>query len=558
MTIGITQGHQLRVTIYRKPGKAPLVFGINSGIKDPYKDLRQVSIGRRMNQPANVSVVVPGRRSAVGGLWSDEVTFGDWIRIDANVTRGKGGATQPWRTIFFGYVTGVEFGAQYNEEANEDTIITAGCQLFWLTRNMTNYWLGIPGTFGSNDASERIRKLTNDGGQGALFSSTAEALKIMFNSLIYTFFPMRRQLESGSLRWIDTHGYRFESDRFVQGLNMEQFAPHASSWMQGIMDLVDMPHFYQIYCDVLPRTRILTGKGIHEQPKVGSLGFGSERSAKKDTGLIFPGDRADSIIVRPLPFPEYHEYGGYDSQAWDALPTFSELPHFGAMQLAMRKGGEDIYTYYSTTSIVGNGAEIAGVTLANSIATTIHDRDKHESLCGYAPLSVGTRRLPYAGTTEDERNGKTPSASDVDDRISSYGEFLGFMNETLFSFHQFNDRFYTATHTGTINLDLELGGRFRFDRGKMLGFIDGYTHTFTPTDATTVVSITRALNVAAYQEELPATMGIDKGGTRKRRDETLRPLKQSEVILGADGKLTAAGGILSPNSPNYGNTKAAP
>ena len=28
--------------------------------------------------------------------------------------------------------------------------------------------------------------------------------------------------------------------------------------------------------------------------------------------------------------------------------------------------------------------------------------------------------------------------------------------------------------------------------------------------------------------------------------------------LGADGKLTAAGGILSPNSPNYGNTKAAP
>ena len=95
----------------------------------------------------------------------------------------------------------------------------------------------------------------------------------------------------------------------------------------------------------------------------------------------------------------------------------------------------------------------------------------------------------------------------------------------------------------------------------MLGFIDGYTHTFTPTDATTVVSITRALNVAAYQEELPATMGIDKGGTRKRRDETLRPLKQSEVILGADGKLTAAGGILSPNapnSPNYGNTKAAP
>lgn len=90
----------------------------------------------------------------------------------------------------------------------------------------------------------------------------------------------------------------------------------------------------------------------------------------------------------------------------------------------------------------------------------------------------------------------------------------------------------TGQVTTPLDLRLELGARYLFDNLGRMGFVDGYRHTFSPSEASTQVSLTRVLPLGVYQNEYRRTLG------RKRDDEPLAP---KFLVEGNYGETQVAG-----------------
>jgi hypothetical protein len=567
MSFGMLEKWSVRVLVYgKKPvnGKAPapLVFGLSDGGSlQRGSQISKVEIVRRMNEEAKVTVQLASNLSPSGQRWSDVIEAGDWVRIEACVMRNPDSLSQKWRTIFFGVV---HFSYGINSHSSSGAKIEATCALGWLGSNKNNYWAGTPETF-ANGGSERFRALLGAGGEDALFSNSAKLMDILMRNLVYANFPMFRSVqtraskdapvETRELRWRDTHGYRFESDAFAQGINLDQFAPHTQTWLQSLQNIVDVPAFYQMYSDVVPRSRVMASEGIG----VGGRGKDLQRIYKKDSGFLFPaGDGyedtqfMDALIVRPIPFPEYHDpskdasnFGalGYDSRAWDNLPILDVKDGVGAIQVQENRNLYHQYSYYMTevSSLkVEGGSSISSDIVAAFIANTIWDFEKYKKLVGYQPYVTATRRLPIMPAQQEiaikprlDKNGNfigdaraNMYGSSLDDdkqRVANLAQFAEKLNETLFSYHQYNDEYLETILELPLELRAELGIRATYERNKKIGFVDGYMHFFEPSGAGTVLYLTHVLPVEKYQNELPKHLG------RKRPNDEFEPLKVRQL-----------------------------
>lgn len=512
----------VRVTVYRR-NRPPLVFGLGS--EAAHSDLLDVVIVRQLGAPAAVQVTLPGRTSPGGVWWSDEIGGMDFVQIDATIRRNPDAFSDPWRTLFFGYVSYVSRGEELTDGSlTRNCVMYCTCQMGILATQNFNYWRGLPGTFGGDLSGKLERFVEGKRAEGklALFNSGALVLQFVMEYWLYRYYPLRRTIGGREYPWSEMHGYRFESDDRAVNIALETFAPQSTTWLEGVMSAVDAPHFYEVYLDTVPLERV-DGHGVHEG---GGGASKSHRVAKSPPVLTFKdqalGRRADVLVVRPKPFPVYDdENGGYDGRAWDNLPTFVAREGVGHYSDQLQRGIQNVYTYFSAfpSGFLGNPTEALK---SDAALQVIVDVDKFFNLgVGYKPLDVITRRTPVSVTaegdfTESSGEGRAGINPGEQQDANLYISFLRSLNQTLFSYHQFNDRFYGGTVAGPGDLRLELGSRYVFDG--LLGYVEGYSHRFTPRTASTTVTLHRALSVHVYQGEFRETLG------RKRRDENVAPV----------------------------------
>jgi hypothetical protein len=346
-------------------------------------------------------------------------------------------------------------------------------------------------------------------------NATNVVAKLIFDYLFYSFFPIQRQINGENRLWRDTHGYRFESDARTVPIDLTQFAPQASTWLSAIMSSLDVPVFFEFFVDMLPLERF-DGSGVSEYDE-------GSPPQKRKPGLLFPdqdvktGARGDLFILRPNPFPIYID-NAYDARAWDRLPTFVQREEVGGYSEALFKGADQVFTFYQTSPVPAFG--FSPVQAANAQARVIVDIAKNVDMVGFAPLPVVTRRTPVLA----KPNTDSPFTEFNFQAGDDYPSFLGRLNRILYSYHSWNDRFEQGTISGPADLRLELGSRYVWNNH--MGYIEGYSHKFTPTEAGTTVSVTRVLPFDVYQGEFRETMGFG----RKRRDEDYQAIEGNQLF----------------------------
>ncbi len=515
---GVLQTHAVKVTVYRR-GKAPVVLGLASDGRR--SDLLSVTVQRSLNAPALVNVVLPGFKGPEGNWWSDAISPGDWIQIDATIRRNPDALSDPWRTIFFGFVTYAGRNNSVSEtELTRTSVISATCTLGFLQAESFNYWQGaftnIPGAGEIQAAAlNPTNGVVGQGGELLLYNTMAVAANNLMRQLIYAMFAVQRRIGQKDMLWRDTHGFRFDSDDFrINASVSQQFAQADVTFLDGLMGLLDAPVFYEFFVE---SAKI----DILDAPQ------GSTRQIKP-SGLVFPGQsgtRAEIIRLRPCPLPEFHKDGGYSAAAWNSLPTVVAREEVGEFALSVGRSLDGIYTtfqVYTAEILGGNGGDTQVLKAENAVV----DLAKANDLRGRRPFNASTKRTTIrargdTGLTNitDSATGQLSAASSgtkSGDVLQDVDSFLRYLSETAFSFHQYADRWYNGTIEGMGDLRIQLGSRYVNDG--MMYYVEGYTHSFTPTDAHTALVVTRGLPLEVYRDEYPDHLG------RKRADEAFAPV----------------------------------
>lgn len=544
--MSVKETHQAIVTIYRR-GKTPISLQVDS-LNDKYRDFLNISITRTLRGPAAVSITMQGRKYKTGDLWSSIIGLGDMVKIDAAVYRNPDAASMPWKTIFFGFIQSCTFQSQVEQSGfQEITTINASCALGILQGNSYNYWLQIPLPERGLTLPERIVAKINKTGDFAdavagtsvdnfgVVTSMAEALKLVFTTLIYGNFPLRKtiNLDNGTSKdylWEDLHAFNFQSDLGRVSIPLNALAPEAQSWADTIQAVVDAPEFFEFYCEMLPseslQTAIDTPRTKAKFNKEAALNFPSKFLNASGEAINY----TETFVLRPNPFPIYDPdtYGSTpDFRLWDALPTYKMLEGVGYENLEISRNNavNNVYSMFSVKPvnflIKENDAAYQQLQSENIII----DFDKYINLTGRRHLDVNTRRLPIEFFDE---TGKF-TTKEKQQSGNLYQVFTKRLNYELFSYNHFNDLYYSGQVTGPFDTRIELGCRFVLDWNVqtntavehsqfMLFYVEGYIHEITANSAKTSLAVTRGLPLDMYEKEYFETLG------RKRFDAEIEPV----------------------------------
>lgn len=514
--MGITQSHSVRITFYRL-NQPELIFSLDQN--DPRGDIRGVTWQRQIGAPGLAAIQLPGKKSPEGQWWSDAIPKMTCVKIDAHIMRNPDRLSQPWRTVFFGFVDNESRGFEMGNGYSEDTIISATDAMGIVATEAFNYWKN------SSDTINSGANIKNDAiiDSSLLTRPSALVLTTIFQKLIYRFYPFGRRINNVEYSFGQMNGLRFESDSHIINIHDTLFSDGDISWMDMIESATDAPYFTEFFHEMLPETRWTANIRAPRSTIINPAGSGTPK-------LTFPSRGTDGkvtnwanfFVARPKPFPTWHPDYGYDARAWDALPVYQELPEVGTFTGKLSSPLSLVYTIFSTHGDALFGQKVGAQQNASASDQVITDVDKYLNMCGMRIMDVATKRNVIDYTNANQKQDQKSVATD-------YATFLGNLNRELFSFHQYNDKFLNGTLTGPGDITLGIGGRF-ISQG-LLFYLEGYTTFMTPETCESSVSVSRGLPIAMYEKTLPKYLG------RKRGDEQYAPV----VGLSAGHKATDQG-----------------
>lgn len=491
--MGVAEYVAARVHVYKQDNTV-LSFGLAqagyvAGSVPPgdyVSDLISVSWGRQIGKGAagaagRMAFVLPGRTEIMTGRpWSEVLDPGDYCELEVTCNRypdPDGNFNTPWEGRFAGFLEDAglnvttEDGAELTAVSVSDSMGTLDYEHYAYWRNVGAVFNGVGNTDNAIGNLQALELAKIDSGQlGLLLNTIAGAADVLFRALLYSRLAYQRQVGKKDYFWDQLHGYRFESDDFATTIEISSLAPEGSSWMDAVSWAIDAPGFYEFFLDNLPKSQFK-----QTLRNGGSRDVGLTTNIKyKEPPRKLLGDRAEMFVIRPLPFPTYNPKTGYRSAAWDALPTIEALP-FGNVQSQVTRSRRDVYSTFSV-DLVNSGylQNNDAAAISNAAAVVVGDTEAYYRKVGYRPLDMKTKRWEAIGVPESDDAPKGDGVPKGDNDRAAFAEKLAWQS---FSYNQFNDRFYSGSISGPLDLRAQLGVRYVNDG--MTFYVEGYQHTIS-------------------------------------------------------------------------------
>lgn len=511
--MGVSEQVGVKVTVFRRGNQSPLHFGLpvggyvggsvpNGGTSS---DISSLAWGRTLSggQAGRMVFVLPSRTGGdVGEEWSELISINDWVELDVHVARtpftaqdtardrDSVGSTGGYQGRFAGFVHQV---SRSQELSASTTSVVVHDGMGMLEQEHFGYWRNVGAVFQGQAAGDSqadvIRRLAaaGYGGNTSLIESGSIAVvtEVIFRSLLYNRLSVKWPIGKESLRWEDLHGYRFESDDYSVNVSSSVLAPDGSSWMEAVSWAIDAPQFYEFFMDNLA---------------VGNAGLQLRNGGQNNLGVtsqvrtrvskrVLKGGRAETFVMRPVPFPTYDpEQGGYRSAAWDGLRVIEALP-FGTVGSQLARSRQDVYSIFSVDQVNTNVVNSDSAGSADANAQVVGDEQADQNKVGYRPMDVKTKRTPVPITYKagSQVSGKQIGAPELSRRLAWQ----------VMSFNHWNDRFLGGQIVGPLDLRAELGVRYLHEG--YLFYVEGYEHSLDQDGgSTTTYSVTRGLRATEY------------------------------------------------------------
>ena len=495
MSMGYSEHVGARVTVFRLYGE-PLTFGMGS----EYGEVLSLSWGRQLGQGSRglagrLVFVLSGRAGGqVGTAWSEVISPRDYIEVEVNVSRSQAadplgwGSTDGWETRFTGFVNEIT-APTLTPDGEQLTTVVCSDQMGVLAQQHYAYWRNVGAVFRGNLPNEGIIATL-----GALAekghdrfdleaNSIAGAADTLFKVLLYDRLGFSRDIGGTAYRWDDLHGYLFQSDDFGIHVDVTTLAPEGKSWADAVSWVLDAPFFHEFFMENLTEAeaeRTLRNGGVRDVGRVSQV---RRKAAKRK----LKGGRQETFVLRPSPFPTYDpQRGGYNGAAWDGLPIVESLPT-GNTSHDLRRSDADLYSLYSVDLVNQQGTQVDRSGEANAEAQVIGDAEAYNRRVGYSALDPTSKRAEVRYQGGGQVYGQSLDRAELARRLAWQ----------VFSWSQFNDRFYAGTITGPLDLRAQLGVKY-LDEGRLY-YVEGYQHTIgADGSAGTEWTVSRGLSAAAY------------------------------------------------------------
>lgn len=431
------------------------------------------------SQAGSLAFVLPGRRfGMVGHAWSELISPNDTIELQLKVERtpdNTGEYSQDWWTDFVGEVRSVRLAA---DEKGDNSVVICQDAMGRLAYEHFSYWRNLGDAVGSGSEADALARLGDLGYNRSVLdnNSIAGAANALFRSLLYTRLATRIRLGDEEYRWNELHGYRFESDDLNISVDLQSLAPEGSSWGEAVSWAVDSPEFYEFYMDNVDESELQTR--LYNGGKVGAGISQPTQIKRQDAKKVFTGKRIERFVIRPAPFPRYSPERGYESAAWDNLPTTVAWP-WGVTTIDTSRERDHIFSTYSVDLVNGVTNNANNIDNSSAQAQIIIDGERYVFSTGYRPLDAKSKRL----TSTNSSVVTQPNLS----RTLAW---------QLFSFHHFNDRFYSGTIEGPFDWRPRLGTRYVCEG--YLYYVEGYEHRLDGDRAMTTLTVTRGMTLPQY------------------------------------------------------------